>query len=135
MPAIPRRGLRGLGWIPSMGSESAMRSSTGATSRAAADAAANEIGALDERAKQDLLDGRGKRSVRMAIESEGRQAGEIADRWEHMRRGSFCQPLEFIQPLARVAAPALVHGRTAAPGARTVGRHPQRTDAPDQDHR
>jgi hypothetical protein len=47
------------------GSESAMRSTTGATWRAVAVAAAKEIGALDERARQDLLDGRGERCVRM----------------------------------------------------------------------
>src|SRR5205814_12511 len=104
-----------------MGSESAMRSSTGATSRAAADAAANEIGALDERANQDLFDGRGEWSVGMAIEPECRQAGQVADRRKHARAGSSGETLELLEPLARITSARLVHRWQEPEQPRSVG--------------
>lgn len=70
MPSTRCRGLRGLGSIDAIGSEWVNRSWTAARDFATAVAASNEIGALDERAKQDLFDGLGERGVRVAIHSE-----------------------------------------------------------------
>src|SRR5947209_15869684 len=89
------RGFRGDGRMSATGTSYARRSWTAGTLRATSRTAASETGALDERGTlQDLLDHGSHWGVWVAIQTERRQAGEIADRREHRHAPLFGQLVE-----------------------------------------
>src|SRR5436309_1218746 len=98
-----------------------MRSCRAPRALAAAVAASNEIGALDERTKEHLFHGCSQWCVRVCVHSERGQTCQVANRREHACAGLGGKTLELAQPLPRVTAARLVHGWHKAKQLRSIG--------------